>query len=123
MQYADVERLPFADGAFDNTVATLVFCSIENPRVGLAEVRRVTKPGGEVRFLEHVRADGGMAQRLQDWITPFWRRIGDGCHLNRRTVDLVREGGFAIDAVEDVSNRSGLLPTKVIRARVPFDPS
>ncbi len=118
VQQANVEQLPFDDQQFDHTVSTLLFCSVDDPAVGLAEIRRVTKPGGSVRFLEHVRADGGKARRVQGWLTPLWLLFNDGCHLNRETVDAVERAGFEIEFVESVPNAPGLLPMKEIHARV-----
>jgi ubiquinone/menaquinone biosynthesis C-methylase UbiE len=67
---APVEALPFADETFDSAVATLVFCSVTDPMRGLSEIRRVLKPGGTLLLIEHVRAQGAFARRLQDIITP-----------------------------------------------------
>ena len=119
VQQANVENLPFADGQFDHAIATLAFCSVDEPAAGLAEIRRVTKPGGSVRLLEHVRADGGRIRRAQNWITPFWRLLNDGCHLNRDTVAAVERAGLTVESVEDVAGTPGFVPWKVIRARVP----
>ncbi len=121
VQQADVQHLPFADDRFDHALATLVFCSVDDPSVGLAEMRRVTKPGGSVRFLEHVRADGGWRRRGQNWLTPLWRRMNDGCQLNRDTVSVIRGAGFEVESVEDVRKTPGFVPMKVILARAPVD--
>src|SRR6266705_5464332 len=67
---APVETLPFADETFDSAVATLVFCSVTDPMRGLSEIQRVLKPGGTLLLIEHVRAQGAIARRLQDMITP-----------------------------------------------------
>lgn len=117
---ANVEALPFTDGQFDHAIATLVFCSVDNPAAGLAEIRRVTKAGGAVRLLEHVGADGSRARRLQNWLTPLWRRVNDGCHLDRDTVQEVERAGFEVEGVASVPNTPRLIPMRVIRARVPI---
>ena len=119
VQQANVENLPFADGQFDHAIATLVFCSVDDPAAGLAEIRRVTKAGGSVRLLEHVRADGGRLRRVQGWLTPLWRLMNDGCHLDRATVRGIERAGLEIESVESVPNTPGLVPMKVVRARVP----
>ena len=93
---AVAEALPFPDASFDTVVATLVFCTVADPVRALAEVRRVLKPGGTFRFIEHVRAEGGAAAGAQDVLTPVWKQFGAGCHLNRRTVDAVEAAGFEI---------------------------
>lgn len=72
------EALPFADGSFDEVVVTLAFCSVSDPAQTLREVRRVLKPGGRLRFLEHVRSETPGWVRVQDALTPLWRRVAGG---------------------------------------------
>lgn len=93
------EWLPFADASFDTVVATLVFCTVTDPARAMAEVRRVLKPGGGLRFIEHVRADGFVG-RVQDMLTPLQRRIAAGCHLNRQTATTIEAAGLEIVAFE-----------------------
>jgi ubiquinone/menaquinone biosynthesis C-methylase UbiE len=90
------EELPFADDSFDTVVGTLVLCSIPDPSKALDEVRRVCKPGGKVLWFEHVRVNSSILGSLQDWLTPAWKRLCDGCHLNRDTLTLVKQAGFKI---------------------------
>lgn len=97
LEAGDAQALPFADASFDTVVATLVFCSVPDALQGLREMRRVLRPGGRFLLLEHVRSAGPRMGRFQDFITPAWRRIAGGCHLNRETVATVREAGFEID--------------------------
>jgi len=108
------EALPFADASFDTVVATLVFCSVQDPMRALTEVRRVLKPDGLFRFIEHVRADG-FTRRVQDVLTPIQRRLGAGCHLNRRTADSIEAAGLAI--VELEQRRLPLIPLIISVAR------
>jgi len=96
LRQAGAEELPFEDASFDTVVSTLVFCSVGDPSRGLAEVRRVLKPGGTFRFVEHVRADGGWKARVQDAIVPLWGWLGAGCHPNRRTLETMKAAGFEI---------------------------
>jgi ubiquinone/menaquinone biosynthesis C-methylase UbiE len=91
------EALPFRDGVFDTVVSGLVFCSVADVPRGLAEVRRVLRPGGRLRMLEHVRASGRVAAWLQDRTQPAWTWLTGGCHPNRETEAAVEAGGFAID--------------------------
>jgi ubiquinone/menaquinone biosynthesis C-methylase UbiE len=88
------EELPFGDNTFDTVVGTLVLCTIPNPAKALKELRRVCKPGGKILLLEHVRLDRPILGRIQDWLTPVWKHLCDGCHLNRNTLELVTKAGF-----------------------------
>lgn len=97
---ARAEILPFPDGTFDCVVCTLVFCTIPEPHMALEEIRRVCKPGGQVLMFEHVKIDHPVFGPLQEWMTPLWKRLCDGCHLNRRTLELVKQKGFKITRVQ-----------------------
>ena len=94
---ASAQALPFRDGAFETVVSGLVFCSVPDPAGALAEVRRVLRPGGRLRMLEHVRATGALRARLQDLVQPAWTRIAGGCHPNRQTERTVESAGFVIE--------------------------
>ena len=112
---APAEALPFADETFDSAVATIVFCSVTDPLRGFSEIRRVLKPGGTLLLVEHVRAQGAFARRLQDIITPVTKRMAGNCHWNRDTARSVINADFRI---EDKREISGLLqPMIVLRAR------
>jgi len=90
------EDLPFEDGSFDHVVSVFVLCTVKDLRSSLSEVRRVLKPGGTLRFVEHVRYDGGLRGLVQDAIAPVWRYLGSGCHVNRRTAETIVEAGFQL---------------------------
>lgn len=94
---ASVEALPFSDGTFDTVVSGLVFCSVGDPRRGLAEVKRVLRPDGRLRMLEHVRSPRPWKARFQDRVQPVWTRLSGGCHPNRDTERAVEASGFAIE--------------------------
>ena len=94
-----VERLPYPNATFDAVVTSLVLCSVPDQAPTLAELRRVLKPGGELRFLEHVRADG-LGGKVLDALTPLWSATGGGCHPNRRTEMAITSAGFDIRAIE-----------------------
>jgi ubiquinone/menaquinone biosynthesis C-methylase UbiE len=86
---AGAENLPFPDANFDTVAATLVFCTILNPRAALDEVVRVLKPEGRLLFLEHVRADDSKLARWQDRLERPWGWFGRGCHPNRNTAAAI----------------------------------
>lgn len=92
---ADAERLPFADASFDAVVAALAFCSVPDPERGLAEVRRVLRPGGALRLFEHVRPPGALGV-VFDRLDPLWYRLNGSCHLDRRTDRAVLAAGFRV---------------------------
>jgi ubiquinone/menaquinone biosynthesis C-methylase UbiE len=94
---ARAEALPLRAAAFDTVVSGLVFCSVEDPGAGLREVRRVLRPGGTLRMLEHVRSEYPGRARMQDLIQPVWTRLAGGCRPNRETERAVEAAGFAID--------------------------
>jgi ubiquinone/menaquinone biosynthesis C-methylase UbiE len=92
--------LPVEDASVDAAVASLVLCSLPDVPGALAELRRVLKPAGELRFFEHVRSDTTLVGLFQDAITPLWSHIGGGCHLNRDTTAAIRAAGFHIDQLD-----------------------
>jgi ubiquinone/menaquinone biosynthesis C-methylase UbiE len=94
------ERIPLADRSMDTIVMTWTGCSIPDVRTALGEMRRVLKPGGRLLFVEHGRAPEAAVARWQDRLDPFWQRLSGGCHLNRKTDDLLSEAGFRIDRLE-----------------------
>jgi ubiquinone/menaquinone biosynthesis C-methylase UbiE len=96
------ERLPFDDASFDCVVSTLTLCSIPNVGAALAEVHRVLKPGGEFFFLEHGLCPDNQVSKWQHRLTPMWKIIGDGCHLNRNIEALVRAAGLQIATLENL---------------------
>ena len=90
------EQLPLADASIDTVVTTWTLCSIANAPKALREMKRVLKAGGHLLFLEHGRAvDPGVAD-WQERITPLWKNITGGCHLNRKIDDLITAAGFRI---------------------------
>lgn len=92
--HTGAEELPFADGAFDSVVATLVFCTIPDVDKAVSEMKRVCKQDGKILLFEHVKMENRILAKLQDWLTPFWQKIGDGCCLNRDTISLFTSHGF-----------------------------
>lgn len=91
------EALPFPDDTFDAVVACYVLCSVLDQRRAIGELRRILRPGGEVRVYEHVRSGHPGWARVQDLLTPAWHRFGCNCHPNRDTVAALRAGGFDVE--------------------------
>ena len=85
----DARALPFNDETFDTVVAAWVLCTIPEPTRALAEVARVLRPDGTLRFLEHVRATDQPLVRWQDRLELPWRLVARGCRCNQDTVGLI----------------------------------
>jgi ubiquinone/menaquinone biosynthesis C-methylase UbiE len=100
-QIMDIESLGFENDRFDAVAATFVFCSVPDPLKGLADVKRVLKSQGRFYALEHVRPKGKLLGTLFDRIAPA---VADrtGVHINRNTVDNIRNAGFTIELEKDL---------------------
>jgi SAM-dependent methyltransferase len=90
------EHLPFPEGAFDTVVASLVLCTVPDPARALAEARRVLRPGGRLRFYQHVRAGDPRLARWQDRLERPWGWVAGGCHPNRDVVAAITAAGFRV---------------------------
>jgi len=99
------EPLPLDSASIDTVVVTWTLCSIPNPANALQEMRRVLKPEGRFLFIEHGRSPDGGVAAWQDRLTPMWKRVAGGCHLNRPVDALIREAGFQISELQ-----TGYLP-------------
>jgi ubiquinone/menaquinone biosynthesis C-methylase UbiE len=98
---ASAEAIPLESGSIDTVVTTWTLCTIPNAPLALAEIRRVLRPGGALRFVEHGRAPEPGVARWQDRLDPLWRRIAGGCHLNRKIDALILDNGFRLEALEN----------------------
>jgi ubiquinone/menaquinone biosynthesis C-methylase UbiE len=98
------EELPFPDASFDAAVACLVLCTVRDQSRALAELRRVLKPGGELRFMEHVRSPKPGRARVQTLAdgSRAWPWIAGGCHCSRDTVAAIQGAGFEVTRVQDI---------------------
>ena len=94
------ENLPLDDRSVDNVVMTWTLCSIAEPERALAEIRRVLRPGGSLIFIEHGRAPEAHVRGWQDRLTPLWRRVAGGCHLNRPVDQLIESSGLHLTELE-----------------------
>ncbi len=115
---APAEHLPFEDASFDAVVSMLVLCSVNDTPRALAEIKRVLKPGGELRFLEHVRYDGWFGGACQDLLAPAWRWLGAGCNPNRRTAEAIADAGFTIAEIHRFKLAPRIPPLSVTRPGV-----
>ena len=97
----DVQALDFPDASFDSAVATFVFCSVPDPVLGLCELGRVVKPGGQVLLLEHMRSANPVVGKLMDLLNPLVVRVM-GANINRRTIENVQKAGLILAEVEDL---------------------
>ena len=94
---ADGHRLPFVDASFDEVVTTLTLCSMHPYGLAAAEIRRVLRPGGRWRYLEHVAAGADGPDRLQQVLQPVQRIVADGCRLDLRMRSVLHSAGFEVD--------------------------
>jgi ubiquinone/menaquinone biosynthesis C-methylase UbiE len=90
------EHLPLEDRSFDTVVVTWSLCSIPDPVAALKEARRVLKSEGQLRFVEHGLSPDTAVRKWQDRLTPLWGRLAGGCHLNRKSDDVVRAAGLTL---------------------------
>ncbi|MEU9124511.1 class I SAM-dependent methyltransferase [Streptomyces sp. NPDC048506] len=108
------EALPVKSEAFDTAVASLVLCSVRDVPRALAELRRVLRPGGELRFFEHGRAAGrGLAAVQWGLDHTVWPLLMGGCHTWRDPLGGIRAAGFELLRVRrlTVPERGPTLPT------------
>lgn len=91
------DALPLPDASVDAGVASLVLCSVPDQAAALAELRRVIRPGGELRFYEHVAADHPKAARMQQRVDKVWPWFSGGCHVTRRTEAAIVAAGFEVE--------------------------
>jgi ubiquinone/menaquinone biosynthesis C-methylase UbiE len=109
------EELPFPDASFDFVIDTLVLCSVSDPRKVLSEIKRVLKPGGELRLYEHVRYQNPIGGLIQDAVSPAWQWLGAGCHPNRNTERYLREAGFEVVSAQRLTHVPPVPPMIFVR--------
>ena len=101
LKVARGESLPFEDASFDAVVSATVLCSVQSVEQALSEVKRVLRPGGQFRLIEHVKSDRAVAGALMDAFNPLWRAISRlGCNMKRATEASLRSTGFTLREVE-----------------------
>ncbi len=102
LRLGDVQALDFPDASFDTAVATFVFCSVPDPILGLRELRRVVKPGGQIILLEHMRSRNELVGKIMDVFNPLVVRIM-GVNINRRTLENVQKSSLTMERGEDLA--------------------
>jgi len=95
------ESIPIEDGGVDTIVTTWTLCSVPEVERALADMRRVLRPGGRLLFVEHGRAPEPRVRWWQDRLTPAWKRLSGGCHLNRAVAELIAAAGFRFERLDN----------------------
>jgi ubiquinone/menaquinone biosynthesis C-methylase UbiE len=96
------EQLPVETSSVDAVVVSLVLCSVRDQSTALREFQRVLRPGGQLRFLEHVQAGTRGMARVQRFLdASIWPRIAGGCHIGRDTVRAIEQSGFIVDRCDE----------------------
>ena len=90
------EPVPLSNASIDTVVVTWTLCSIPNPSRALQQAKRLLNPSGRLIFVEHGCSNDPGIATWQERLTPLWKRIGGGCHLDRKIDDLVIGAGFHI---------------------------
>ena len=108
---ASAERIPLEDSSVDTVVSTWTLCTIPHPSLALSEMLRVLKPKGQLIFVEHGRSPDPDVEAWQNQLTPVWKRVAGGCHLNRRIDALIADAGFDITRIERGYSRGPKLMT------------
>lgn len=97
---ASAEAVPLEDASVDTVVMTWTLCSVPDTQRALEDLRRVLRPSGRLLFVEHGRAPDPNVVWWQDRLTPYWKRLGGGCHLNRAIAMLIEDAGFQFERLE-----------------------
>lgn len=97
----DGQRLPLEAASVDHVLMTWTLCTIPQPDLALAEIRRVLRPGGTLHFVEHGRHPDPRVARWQDRLTPVQRLVAGGCHLNRPINALITASGLDLVTISN----------------------
>lgn len=114
LRNGNAEELEIPDKSLDAVISTLVLCSVKHPGKALREILRVLKPGGRFIFMEHVAAPPGTwLRRVQHCLKPVWKVLADGCRLDRETLAVIENAGFA-----SVSCQNFCGPVPIVRPHI-----
>jgi ubiquinone/menaquinone biosynthesis C-methylase UbiE len=105
------DTLPSPDAGMDAAVASLVLCSVPDQARALAELRRVLRPGGELRFFEHIQADTSGLARAQRLADVIWPTLVGGCHTSRDTLTAITTAGFHLISIRRFRFPDSRLPS------------
>jgi ubiquinone/menaquinone biosynthesis C-methylase UbiE len=105
------EEIPLDDDSVDTVVLTYTLCSISGWEQALGQMRRVLRPGGRLLFSEHGESPDESVRTWQHRLNPAWKVVAGGCHITRRIPDLIEQGGFDIEELDE-----GYLPGPKISA-------
>lgn len=107
------EAIDLPDDSLDGAVVSWVLCTVDDPDAVLAEIRRVLRPGGQLVFLEHVRAPWGTpVHGVQRLVRRPWRWVFEGCHTDRDTTGAIHRAGFASVEVRNVHVATPFVPIR-----------
>lgn len=90
------EAIPLDDNSVDTILLTFTLCTIPDYQAALAQMLRVLKPGGQLLFCEHGLAEEKAVQKWQNRVTPYWKHLAGGCHLNRPIAEYISAAGFEL---------------------------
>ncbi len=105
--FGDIENLPFASNKFDTALTTFLFCQLEKPQLGMAELKRVLKPGGQLLLLEHVRTNRLFGRLLEVISGPLYKVTGD--HIARDTENIAANAGFVNVSAKPIFTRGVII--------------
>ncbi len=109
------EDLPVEDGSTDAVLASLVLCTVPDQATALAEARRVLRPGGELRFYEHVHARHQPLRGLLEVAdrSRIWPAVGGGCHPTRDTLNAIEDAGFTVESCDELMFSPSVIIPKI----------
>ena len=96
------EKIPLDHQSVDTVLLTYTLCTIPDWRAALKQMHRVLKPDGRLLFCEHGRSPDANIQKWQNRLTPIWKPLVGGCHLNRPVREYIEQCGFVIDNIQSV---------------------